>query len=85
MGYIIQHNNHHCQAFSDLLLALLWATVFDSFLTPQAGWASSAFCSVFFRNRGYNRMTGNEGERIAQELPEEQKKYGTILRNRISR
>jgi hypothetical protein len=32
----------------------------------------------------YNRMTGSEGERIAQEFPEEQKKYGAILTNRMT-
>ncbi len=43
---------------------------------------SCMICDVY---KLYNRMTGSEGERIAQELPEEQKKYGTMLRNRIRR
>jgi hypothetical protein len=43
---------------------------------------SCMICDVY---KLYNRMTGSEGERIVQELPEEQQKYGTILRNRMTK
>jgi len=42
---------------------------------------SCMICDVY---ELYNMMTGSEGERIAQEFPEEQQKYGTILRNRMT-
>ncbi len=33
----------------------------------------------------YNRMIGSEGKRIANELPEEQKKYVDMLKNRMKK